>query len=125
MKGRTKPLIVYCALFSRRDSMIVAFYFLTRISIMTAKGSLKLIPSCDGFVAFDSLQSGKVTNNQMVILALQPFRMFYLTCFACVCKIFTTLSLRPPRRLYVQCVWFLGNYIFWVLLLNTAKKKEM
>jgi len=39
--------------------MIVAFYFLSRISITTAQGKFKPhMLSRDGFVAFDSLQSG-------------------------------------------------------------------
>jgi len=51
--------------------MIVASYFLTRISITTALGKFKShTVSRDGFVAFDSLQSGKVTNNRIVILVV-------------------------------------------------------
>jgi len=56
---------VFCS--ALLDSMIVAavaLYFLTRISIMTAWGKFKpQILWRDGFIAFDSLQSEKVTKH--------------------------------------------------------------
>jgi len=43
-------------------------------------------------------------------------------CFARVCESFTAVVLTAATR--VQCVWFLENFIFWMVLLSTDKKKR-
>jgi len=74
-KARSKPFLLFTVLcLALLDSIIVAFYFLTRISIMTAWEKFKPhILWRNGFVVFDSLQSEKVTNTRNVIPAVATF----------------------------------------------------
>ena len=86
-EGQEKTfLIVYCALFSLTRFDDCNFLFLTRISIMTAWEKFKPhILWRDGFVAFDSLQSEKVTNTRIVIPAVATIWVVLLDVFfSCV-----------------------------------------
>ena len=49
------------------------------------------ILSRDGFIAFDSYQSEKVTNANRELSSSKHLGAFYVTCFACVCTIFTAM----------------------------------
>jgi len=83
--------------------MIVAFYILSHISIMTALGEFKPHTlSRDGFVAFDFLQSGKATIETWS-QQLQPFLIFCLTCFSRVCEIFAAFV--PTAAKYMCSVF--------------------
>ena len=80
------------------------------------------IISRDGFTAFDSLQSEKVTNTRIVNLAVQPVGCVLHDVFcSCVWDFYSrgkraaTWSPRVPnflcRHTFVQCGWFLWAQI--------------
>jgi len=85
--------------------------------------------SSDAFVTFVSLQSEKVTNTRIVNLEVVTIwvRFTWRLC-SCVRDLFrrgkrvaTWSSHYAAHILYVQYVCFLGNCIFWMLLLSTRK----